>query len=134
HTRWPRDWSSDVCSSDLIKAVLRRTPGVVIRASRPSAKVRAKLIHPVRSKRVVLAPFVRIREYFVCLIDLFKLLFCLFVTWIHIGVVLTCQLAKRLFNLVTARLTRNSEYFVIVFVLHGSALFCPYPGGRHLLQ
>src|SRR5207253_7528758 len=21
HTRWPRDWSSDVCSSDLVKAV-----------------------------------------------------------------------------------------------------------------
>src|SRR5690625_7157430 len=22
HTRWPRDWSSDVCSSDLVKEVL----------------------------------------------------------------------------------------------------------------
>src|SRR5439155_2682194 len=25
HTRWPRDWSSDVCSSDL-EELLRRTP------------------------------------------------------------------------------------------------------------
>src|SRR5690625_5712260 len=24
HTRWPRDWSSDVCSSDLLLAVLTR--------------------------------------------------------------------------------------------------------------
>src|SRR6266702_5645781 len=24
HTRWPRDWSSDVCSSDLDAAVVRR--------------------------------------------------------------------------------------------------------------
>src|SRR5437870_6670061 len=23
HTRWPRDWSSDVCSSDLARALLR---------------------------------------------------------------------------------------------------------------
>src|SRR5207253_6566992 len=26
HTRWPRDWSSDVCSSDLNIAVLQRSP------------------------------------------------------------------------------------------------------------
>src|SRR5215510_11191931 len=27
HTRWPRDWSSDVCSSDLMTAsLLRRNP------------------------------------------------------------------------------------------------------------
>src|SRR5207253_4027485 len=24
HTRWPRDWSSDVCSSDLYRAPLKR--------------------------------------------------------------------------------------------------------------
>src|SRR5439155_16354371 len=28
HTRWPRDWSSDVCSSDLAVAVER--PGIVV--------------------------------------------------------------------------------------------------------
>src|SRR5439155_18366213 len=27
HTRWPRDWSSDVCSSDLIGALARRRRG-----------------------------------------------------------------------------------------------------------
>src|SRR5207253_4188170 len=26
HTRWPRDWSSDVCSSDLLRAALRSAP------------------------------------------------------------------------------------------------------------
>src|SRR5690625_4836024 len=26
HTRWPRDWSSDVCSSDLLQASRRRSP------------------------------------------------------------------------------------------------------------
>src|SRR5207253_4177929 len=37
HTRWPRDWSSDVCSSDLVEAVkaggatdyIRKSPGLV---------------------------------------------------------------------------------------------------------
>src|SRR5690625_7990992 len=29
HTRWPRDWSSDVCSSDLIRS-LRRKPQIII--------------------------------------------------------------------------------------------------------
>src|SRR5207253_6252963 len=27
HTRWPRDWSSDVCSSDLVVNHDRRAPG-----------------------------------------------------------------------------------------------------------
>src|SRR5690625_5747415 len=27
HTRWPRDWSSDVCSSDLLK-LFRREPAI----------------------------------------------------------------------------------------------------------
>src|SRR5207253_7887915 len=27
HTRWPRDWSSDVCSSDLGRASYRRAAG-----------------------------------------------------------------------------------------------------------
>src|SRR5437660_9533543 len=27
HTRWPRDWSSDVCSSDLVRALLAQVPG-----------------------------------------------------------------------------------------------------------
>src|SRR5439155_12720414 len=29
HTRWPRDWSSDVCSSDLCPTSWRRTPPAV---------------------------------------------------------------------------------------------------------
>src|SRR5690625_1446877 len=29
HTRWPRDWSSDVCSSDLIRS-LRKKPQMII--------------------------------------------------------------------------------------------------------
>src|SRR5207253_8133802 len=30
HTRWPRDWSSDVCSSDLgVEALLRVAVGVI---------------------------------------------------------------------------------------------------------
>src|SRR6266508_5966807 len=27
HTRWPRDWSSDVCSSDLFETIVRERPG-----------------------------------------------------------------------------------------------------------
>src|SRR5437870_10964894 len=31
HTRWPRDWSSDVCSSDLERALARRNDDLVRR-------------------------------------------------------------------------------------------------------
>src|SRR6266508_6152359 len=30
HTRWPRDWSSDVCSSDLIYTVGRRITSMMV--------------------------------------------------------------------------------------------------------
>src|SRR5207253_6795217 len=32
HTRWPRDWSSDVCSSDLTGAALERTAATIAAA------------------------------------------------------------------------------------------------------
>src|SRR5437870_13378406 len=37
HTRWPRDWSSDVCSSDLRMAISRR-PCQQLKSSRRPAK------------------------------------------------------------------------------------------------
>src|SRR5215510_1595162 len=37
HTRWPRDWSSDVCSSDL-RPILARRPSLAVRALRWSAR------------------------------------------------------------------------------------------------
>src|SRR5207253_8240592 len=33
HTRWPRDWSSDVCSSDLVEAAPKRADHVGVRAA-----------------------------------------------------------------------------------------------------
>src|SRR5437870_6161713 len=43
HTRWPRDWSSDVCSSDLVMVLqragrLERRPGATARAWRFAAQ------------------------------------------------------------------------------------------------
>src|SRR5690348_17673211 len=35
HTRWTGDWSSDVCSSDLLDGADPRRPMVVLRAPRP---------------------------------------------------------------------------------------------------
>src|SRR5439155_10797005 len=37
HTRWPRDWSSDVCSSDLVDQVIgnRIVPGFLFRIGQP---------------------------------------------------------------------------------------------------
>src|SRR5690625_6976741 len=29
HTRWPRDWSSDVCSSDLLNSMMKQTSSTV---------------------------------------------------------------------------------------------------------
>src|SRR6266508_4341629 len=34
HTRWPRDWSSDVCSSDLVLGVVQETRVVVRQVDR----------------------------------------------------------------------------------------------------
>src|SRR5207253_11523345 len=33
HTRWPRDWSSDVCSSDLAEGDLQKVFGIIARES-----------------------------------------------------------------------------------------------------
>src|SRR5690625_7906308 len=42
HTRWPRDWSSDVCSSDLaeevVRAVIDELDGVDVRALVPNLR------------------------------------------------------------------------------------------------
>src|SRR5207253_3324336 len=35
HTRWPRDWSSDVCSSDLVAARAGARITIIHRGSRP---------------------------------------------------------------------------------------------------
>src|SRR5690625_7987956 len=53
HTRWPRDWSSDVCSSDLNVAVghgavLHRRQGLAARA--PGAPARLDAARGVRSE------------------------------------------------------------------------------------
>src|SRR5439155_18669442 len=47
HTRWPRDWSSDVCSSDLLRLRLpgqqRRPPPQLLRARTGSRQRRSPL-------------------------------------------------------------------------------------------
>src|SRR5207253_3643411 len=49
HTRWPRDWSSDVCSSDLAGAPrARRTRGAAVA---PHAAERLRVSHPLSARR-----------------------------------------------------------------------------------
>src|SRR5215208_8024239 len=58
HTRWPRDWSSDVCSSDLLRhGADRGDVRIVRRASRPRVSRRAasdghSLLHQFRSAQI----------------------------------------------------------------------------------
>src|SRR5437870_9885350 len=47
HTRWPRDWSSDVCSSDLFAKILRVIP--ISSQQRPR-----EMIHSLREAAQVL--------------------------------------------------------------------------------
>src|SRR5439155_7909816 len=42
HTRWPRDWSSDVCSSDLLVALLLPIEVLVV-AAPPLAQLRVEI-------------------------------------------------------------------------------------------
>src|SRR5207253_6775718 len=48
HTRWPRDWSSDVCSSDLVDQIEMR-----VDLLEAAGEVRVDLAHAVR-RRVAL--------------------------------------------------------------------------------
>src|SRR5690625_2190440 len=76
HTRWPRDWSSDVCSSDLGRAQGRVRPAAVLagrevvetdllerpvgaRGDRPAEALPRGLEQdgPLQSARIVLRPF-----------------------------------------------------------------------------
>src|SRR6266508_5080557 len=62
HTRWPRDWSSDVCSSDLRLLVapshsLSSAPAAVsIRIVRPSPRSRTTFEHMSASSNVPFGP------------------------------------------------------------------------------
>src|SRR5690625_6349618 len=49
HTRWPRDWSSDVCSSDLDGAAGAGTPGGAAGAGTPDGAEGAGESDPVES-------------------------------------------------------------------------------------
>src|SRR5439155_19017427 len=56
HTRWPRDWSSDVCSSDLQTSGLRRDrcrlprERIACRARRPASAEPANHLEHARSE------------------------------------------------------------------------------------
>src|SRR5439155_9457488 len=43
HTRWPRDWSSDVCSSDLLQLTLSQSDRTVVAGSRVTLTAEIKL-------------------------------------------------------------------------------------------
>src|SRR5690625_3628776 len=48
HTRWPRDWSSDVCSSDLeVCSIATRTTGIGVEDPHPCSGDILELIEPV---------------------------------------------------------------------------------------
>src|SRR5439155_9264757 len=59
HTRWPRDWSSDVCSSDLVHGVLDqihldlKMPGIDgVWAFRRAGTINGHLAQILRGRRV----------------------------------------------------------------------------------
>src|SRR5207253_4741567 len=44
HTRWPRDWSSDVCSSDLSYGARRGNHEVMVRGTFANVRLRNQLV------------------------------------------------------------------------------------------
>src|SRR5439155_15368997 len=61
HTRWPRDWSSDVCSSDL-NLLAGGTPAAYVGLGLTNAKAFTQLgrIRPAEYKALVASPQVRL--------------------------------------------------------------------------
>src|SRR5439155_15509938 len=57
HTRWPRDWSSDVCSSDLSRAITIRVARIVMAREHEQQRVqRLALLGIERSEELVVDP------------------------------------------------------------------------------
>src|SRR5690625_4070481 len=48
HTRWPRDWSSDVCSSDLFLNDLNKVKGKVFRSVKDQERIQISRISKVQ--------------------------------------------------------------------------------------
>src|SRR5439155_18565961 len=61
HTRWPRDWSSDVCSSDLVSEHLLRPPRPPLESA--DAEVFAYLRGVSRIRPTTLAARLRLPEH-----------------------------------------------------------------------
>src|SRR5690625_6406126 len=52
HTRWPRDWSSDVCSSDLLLTPGPDTPAQLAHASAEYARANGELIAALQANGI----------------------------------------------------------------------------------
>src|SRR5207247_7273249 len=66
HTRSTRDWSSDVCSSDLFDEVLLSSDGETIRAGTPlvsGAKVVAEVVGVGKEPKIYVFKFKRRKNY-----------------------------------------------------------------------
>src|SRR5690625_7120414 len=50
HTRWPRDWSSDVCSSDLIKNLTSSNTGPYIYSMEGLQQIKSQLADSLHQK------------------------------------------------------------------------------------
>ncbi len=60
-------------------------------------------VFPVFTVLIILLAFLRITQYFVCLIDLLKFFIRLFIIWIQIGVILSGQFTISIFDLFVGR-------------------------------
>src|SRR5207253_4299938 len=47
HTRWPRDWSSDVCSSDLCLIIIQQRPSLLFVSSQPRFDCAGGVVGPM---------------------------------------------------------------------------------------
>jgi hypothetical protein len=59
-------------------------------------------------------PFLLIRQHLIRFADLFKLFFGLFVSLVFIGMMLNCEFAVRLFDLLGCGSPRDDQNFVVI--------------------
>src|SRR5690606_31894120 len=111
-------WPPATAAKEHIENVAKTLKSEVTETTRPGTGPKTRVGSGV-AEPVVRRPFLRITQYLVGFIDLFKFLFRLRIIFIDIGMVFSGQSPVRFFNLVLAGPTFHPQHLIIISFRHG---------------